>query len=400
MENTQLKSSNKRSHGEHDSAAASQCKLQRLESCGDEETDKAATITDCDDICLVKMFDHLSLIDLLNVADANKLLVPAARHAYKCKFGTKMVQISGCDDLRPNTRGNARTGHVKRSAAPRERIPNSISIRHLKPALRFLRCFGPTIKHLSIYYNKSKSQRYQYVHQYTSQYCAENLLEISLHDLPNIKIQHLNDRPFTNVTCLNIFGCHLGKQLPSLAEWFPNLRSLKLSKIQVNHRFVNAKFHNLENVEIFCKNDTNGCFAMNDIAAFLRSNRQLRTISITSVTYLKQFSLNILLDIIQDSKSIEKLVVRVISETMLFGIKRAELDRIVNEHPALIELDLLFSHLKIDDVIMLLRELKSLKKLNFLMFDPEYEKLQLNLGDGWASHSHKNFVTVQRKQQS
>lgn len=396
MENSQANLNHKRQHDENESGA--QCKLPRLGTCDDEQLDRTTKIIDCDDICLVKMFNHLNLIDLLKLADANKLLVPAARYVYKNKFGTKTVRISGCDDLRPNTRANARTGRVSKSTAPRERFPGSINIRHLKWSLQFLRCFGPSITHLSIYYNKSKSPRYQFVHQYMNQYCAESLIEISFRDLSNIKIQNFNERPFANVTTVNIFDSHLGKQLPSMVEWFPNLRSLKLSKIRLNHRFVNANFRHLENLEI-CENDCNG-FTINDIGTFLSLNHQLRSINITSLTYPQQFSIARLLDIIRDNVLIEKLIVRIVSESMFSEIKPAEIDRILNEHPALVELDLLFSQFKADDVIVLHRQLKSLKKLNFTMFPSEYEKLQPNLDNGWVSHSHMNFVTVRRERQN
>lgn len=393
MENSQPKSANKRPHDENDSEST-RCKQQRLESCDDDQLDLTAKITDCDDICLVKMFGHLSLMDLLRTALANKLLVPAARDLFKRKFGARTMHISGCDDLRPNTRANARTGDVNRSTAPREKIAHSINIRHLKTTLRFLRCFGPVVSRVSISYNKSKSRRYQFVHQYINQNCAENLAEISLLDMPNISLQQFNERPFVNVTCVNINDCHLGKQLPSMVQWFPNLQTLKLSKIELNHRFVNAAFRQLETLEV-CMNDSNG-FTINDLATFVSLNRQLRNISITATAYQKHFSMTKLLDTIRDHQQIDKLVVRVISESMLFGLNSVELDRIPNEHPALISLDLLFCCFKIDHVIVLLRQLKSLKRFNFMMRHQEYEKLKPMLDNEWAPHFFASFVTVKR----
>lgn len=397
MENSQSDAQNKRPRDENDSDSA-RCKQPRLESCDDDQLDRTVKITDCDDLCLEKIFDHLSLMELLRVAAANKLLIPAARHLYKRKFGTRTVCISGCDDLRPNTRANARAGGVNRPPAPHAKVPNSIHIRRLKPALWYLRCFGPVISRLSIAYNKSKSRRYQFLHQYINQYCAGNLVEISLRDMPNIKLRPFNKRPFVNVTSVNIVGCRLGTQLPSMVGWFPNLRTLELSKIDVNHRFVDAAFPQLESLEI-CMNGTNG-FTVNDFTTLLSVNRQLRNIDITATAYQKHFSMTGLLNTIRDHQRIEKLAIRMISENMFFGLERAELDRIVNEHPTLVTLDLLFCRFKIDDVIMLLRELKSLKKLNFMMHEQEHEKLKSMMGDEWTTHLYATFVTVQRKQQN
>lgn len=391
MEKSQAESANKRQHDANECNV--QCKRQRLES-DDKQLNQPSKITDLDDLCLVKIFKHLNLKELLNVCETNKLLIPAARHVYKCKFGTKTVRISGCDDLHPNTRANARAGHVSKSTAPRESFPGSINIRHLKWSLLFLRCFGPSITHLSIYYNKSKSHRYQYVHQYINQYCAKSLLEISFRDMSNMKIQHFNERPFVNVARVNVFDCHLGNQLPSMVEWFPNLRTLQLSKIRFNHRLANTKFPHLEHFQLN-ENDSNG-FTMDDIATFLPINRQLRSVNIAT-SYMHRLPITRLLDIIRENGSIEKLTVHTLSEIMFRNDNSIDIDRFANEHPGLIELDLLFSEFKANDAIALHRQLKSLKKLNFLMIDSEYAKLQSNLDNGWITQSYMNFVTMRRQ---
>lgn len=398
MKSSHAKSTRKR---RHDVIACDvQCKSQRLELCDEQQQlNQTPKITDLDDVCLVKIFNHLNLKDLLNVADANKLLVPAARYAYKrSKFGgTKTVRISACDDLYPNTRAMARSGQVSKSKAPREQpIPGSIYIRHLKWTLLFLRCFGPSITRLSIDYNKSASRRYQYVHEYINRYCAESLTEISFRGMPNVKTQHFDQRPFVNVTCVNIFECHLGEQLPRMVEWFPNLRSMKLSKVRLNHRFVNATFPHLENLEIIESNQRG--FTVNDVAALLPVNRQLRNINIT-MSHTQQLSITGLLDIIRENALLDTLVVRVLTEGMFRDISTDEINRFINEHPALIELDLLFSRFNVNAAIVLHRQLKSLMKLNFSMNDSEYEKLQSNLDNGWNSQSHMNFVTVRRQRQ-
>lgn len=386
MEKSQAKPTNaKRQHDEN--YGDLQRKMQRFESC-DEKSDQITKITDLDDFCLENIFDRLNLKDLLSVAEANKFLLPTARHVYKRNFGTKSVRISGCDDLRPNTRANARTGIVNKSIAPRERISGSINVRELKYVLSFLRCFGPSITRLSINYNKSMSPRYQYVHQYVRQYCAESLLEISFRDMPNIKLQHSNERPLANVVSVNIFGSHVGKMFRSMTDWFPNLRSLHLSKIHLIHRFANTSFPHLENLHIF------GNFPVDHLAAFLPMNRQLRSVNFSSALASK-LSITRLLDIIRVNTAIEILIIRLLSFTDQ-KISPIEIHRIVDEHPTLIELDLLFSLFQADDVIDVLRQLKSLKKLNFQMTTAEYEKLQSNLDDGWTSQLYLNFVTVRR----
>lgn len=49
--------------------------------------------TDLNDDCLQKIFEHLNLIELFNVAVANEWLRPAAGIVYKRKFGMKKVEM-------------------------------------------------------------------------------------------------------------------------------------------------------------------------------------------------------------------------------------------------------------------------------------------------------------------
>lgn len=396
MENAYAESTNKRQHDVIDYDV--QCKSHRLalsdeQQQQEQQSNQAPTITDLDDICLTNIFNHLELKELLYVANANKLLLPAARCVYKRKFGKNTVRISGCDDLHPNTRAMARTGQVNMSTAPRENYPGSINIRHLKLTLTFLRCFGPSITRLSIFYNKCKSRRYQYVHHYINQYCAESLTEISFRDMPNIKVQHFDERPFVNVGCVNMSHCQLGKQLPCMVKWFPNLRTLKIENVRLNHRCVNASFPHLEQLKII-GHDHRG-LNMDDVAELLPANRQLRKINIT-MSSNQAITINGLLDTIRENQLVDTLIVRTFFVTMSNELSAAEINRFVTEHPGLIVLDLLFKRFNANEANALHRQLTSSKTLNFSMSDSEYEKLQTIMDKGWTSQIHIGFVTMRR----
>lgn len=66
----------------------------------DETVPPPEKITDVIDDCLERIFECLDLVSLLNVANANKRLRPAARLIYKRKYGKNTVAIGGCDNIK------------------------------------------------------------------------------------------------------------------------------------------------------------------------------------------------------------------------------------------------------------------------------------------------------------
>lgn len=193
----------------------------------------AAKIIHLNDLCLEKIFDHLNFQSLFNVAIANEFLRPAAAQVYKRRFGRNPVMITGNSfdtDRRPIF------------------VAYKLHIDQLKSVLLFLRCFGAQITVLEFdgaHYIKKK--HYEYVNRYINKYCADNLVSITFESVPKIAQDHF-PKPFVGVQSVTVKKGR-GRYLPSFAEWFPNMRQLKL--IQVNmfqNRLTALHFPHLEHL--------------------------------------------------------------------------------------------------------------------------------------------------------
>lgn len=186
----------------------SKLKSQQLDTFN--EPTQATKITDLNDDCLVMIFAHLKLQNLFNVAIACEFLRPAACLVYRRKFGVQPVRLFGCDNFRPNANPNAQNG-----VEPVEGLLD-IDIRGLKLCLQYLRCFGPSIKAISIDFNNVMTNRCRYVNQYIVKYCAESLIEISFWHKPNVPMQPF-EKPLASVQSVKVIRCEMGAQLPSFA---------------------------------------------------------------------------------------------------------------------------------------------------------------------------------------
>lgn len=117
---------------QHDNIDGNRRKSQRLAALN--RTEETTKIVDLNDDCLMAVFEVLDdLQSLFNVSIANEWLRPAARAVYRRKCGARKVKISGCNNHRSNGRAEL---FVPRRA-------NRINVTGLKPALLYLRCFGP-----------------------------------------------------------------------------------------------------------------------------------------------------------------------------------------------------------------------------------------------------------------
>lgn len=203
-------------------------------------------IIDLNDDCLVEIFNHLDLQNLFNVAVANEWLRPAAAMVYKRKFGAKMVEIYRIHPTRRITRASVRNKSPVRFAAPKE-WKYSIDIRSPRLCFQYIRCFGPSIAHLTIDYNESWSKLYDYLHRYINEYCAESLTEFGFWLKTNYPIEQFV-KPFVSVERVNIWYGEFGEQLPKFVEWFPRLHHLELHNVGLNHRFIAVHFQHLEHL--------------------------------------------------------------------------------------------------------------------------------------------------------
>lgn len=171
----------------------------------DENSDEMTKIIDLNYDCLEKFFDRLDLREFFNATLSNKLLQLAAASSFKRKFGIRKISLNPW--------------------SPIDRLFVSeieIYIGGLKSCLQFVRCFGENFTDL-ILWNGSN----HHLNQYIEQYCAEALTKIRFAggSLPISNFQ----KSFNKVDVVDISNVNPQDALARFADWFPNVRHLKLS---------------------------------------------------------------------------------------------------------------------------------------------------------------------------
>lgn len=280
----------KRQHKNDDSVPASHSKYDPLLADQSVQTTK---ITDLNDDCLERIFMLLELKNLLNVMLTNKWLGPAARQVYKRKFGAHKVCLHSVH----NNRNSCATASIVCNQ-------DNINITDFKSCLQFIRCFGSSITHLKIYYGHVGGIRYDYVHEYINQYCAESLITIRFHCKSAFAIKNF-EKPFVNVQTVQLYGCDLFELLP-FGKWFPSVRELNIHGFGLKHRLIPTSPTQLEHLSITLtdiKRDyvktLYGC-----IGNLVRSNRKLEKLTIKTFTKIE---MNSLLKVIKHNRNVSQL---------------------------------------------------------------------------------------------
>lgn len=223
-------------------------------------------ITDLKVHCLENIFQKLDLNDLLNVAESNKYFKEAAGMAFRQRYGAKKVWLN------------------KPRLLTQQKLcvySANIIIEDVKTSLRILRSFGGLITKLEITENKVSSDWeftdkfgvyqiiYNTIMSYVNQFCAKTLKEFALVMVPKTALNQLKN-PFISLKTLNLFSCHLSKELLPLDELFPNIQNLILNFNEIDdatvieehwpclkHFEVNIDRHNIQKKhveEILCLN--------------------------------------------------------------------------------------------------------------------------------------------------
>lgn len=231
-------------------------------------------ITDINIDCLEKIFKHLGLVDLLNVADSNSYLKIAAEMVYSSKFDR--VQITNMKLCQ------------KRTMFDSENC-SDIKVSDLKISLQLLRCFGHLIKKLEINLQEFKccSVSFNHLTTYINEYsCA-------LTDIGFIKNYHLQleldgaldklMKPFPSVKNVHIDGFRCKENF--LTKLFPKMRKLCVSISNEHIEFIAHHFPHLKNLSI----TLNRIYVSNPIChrivphinSVLSLNQQIRTLDVS-----------------------------------------------------------------------------------------------------------------------
>lgn len=358
-------------------------------------------ITDLNDDCLKKCFNYLDLASLFAVSVANEWLRPAANVVYKRKFGAKKVQIKGEQFPFWLFSANDITMPLDLKSEPYE-FDDSIHVCGIKTCLQFLRCLGPVIGNLTIGYLQLDDNEYDYIHQYINKYCAETLTGIVFQDKLNYPIEHF-DKPFVNVQAVAVYHSELANQCRSFAQWFPNMRSLELRDVKMLDHTMKMPFRHLRDLQI----NINGgkCGLTKRMAArIFHLSPKLQHLKIR-VFGRQGMALSTLLNIIEVNQHVCDLHVSMENHSM--KVWSWDVERLVNEHPSLIELDLTGHTFKEDDALMVIQQLKLLQTFRFQLENArgygDFVAQVKNVHDQWKPsvrtecwNKHRQVVTLER----
>ncbi|XP_031634288.1 uncharacterized protein LOC116347714 [Contarinia nasturtii] len=207
-------------------------------------------LTDVVDDCLERIFMHLSVEDLLNIAHTNKQLIPAADLAFQRKFGKMEFQLN-------NKRYYYSSG-------------DNIKINDKKTQLRLLRCFGHFITKLDLQQSDEFGKK---LVDYANEYCFESLTAIKIRWL-YIRNDMLQ-KPFSNIEVVELKECKLYADT-NFKKWFPAMRRLELnwSSPFTKGMFIVKNIPQLEHLAIHCNRNK----PSENICTSLRNNPQLRSV--------------------------------------------------------------------------------------------------------------------------
>lgn len=323
-------------------------------------TTDAKRITDICYDCLEPIFNFLDLGSLLNVAQTCKQLQIAAAVKFGHDFGKKIIYLNVCG------RPAVKSGFIFELKTE--------EVFGLKSSLAVLRCFGGKISYLSVHYKNPEPQN-DYLIRYINQYCVDSLTEIRFTSKKRTFLNESFPRPFKNVKQLTMQYSSLGNQLPIIANWFPNLRHLKLYAVSVDKTCV--YFPHLEKFTIGVNDKRRDYFSYKNVVDFLHANRQLPMLNIH---YPGDIKPRTIFNVNSGNSFISKFSLSW-SDT---NINMAEIIRFIDDHPTIVKLKLRNLTFKADDAIFLSRQLTSLKYFRFSLKNlVEFDHFLSQLASEW-----------------
>lgn len=277
-------------------------------------------------------------------------------------------------------------------------------VRRLKIIFPFLRVFGANISKLCVHYQSftnffgnveplrklDKSKRFSIdsmmlrIDEYINMYCADSLVSFELQHKEKFSFDF--PKPFNQIEQVRIHHTRLYDNLLNFDDWFPNLQYFELNAECIDRRFNNVTIPQLKHLTIVFgshidfnnMNEDEKIVQMKNASEFIKANQQLHSVGATLYSYLvgsQVVRFNNLLDMMSENPRMSKIVFGLhLHTTVCIGnINTAEVNRIVNEHPNLVELEIENDHeIHADDAISMVRGLNSLKKIRFNINELEY----------------------------
>lgn len=204
--------------------------------------------------CLEKVFSHLNLMDLVNVADSNAYLAAIAGNFFSMKF--------------PVFKYNCYETEISDETF-----------------LLILNRFQENIRKLHVKFSR-KLERDRIIFEAIVQDCSAFLHELTFGYLHESVIL---DQPFPKVTKLELlhtFGdCSVHRSILDLSSWFPNLSALKIQNVCNFWGEIPIKqYQSLEAVAFFNFPNRDRREDVEKMAQFLHENSQLATLAMDEIS--------------------------------------------------------------------------------------------------------------------
>ena len=346
---------NNRGHDSDDDNGEPRRKVQRLDNTNAPNAPEPKSITNiCYDV-LERIFEYLDFASFLNVADTCKRLQIAA--------------IAKFHDDHCNTQITLTDAPLNRITYSRD--DSEIRVCGLKYCLPFLRIFGGKCLSLSI-----SSSLYGHLEQYITKYCANTLASIDFNSEHALKIHNFT-KPFKNVQDVYIGFSDLGQSLSLVRNLFPNVYQMEWYGISFDENFSAVSFPELKDLAI------NGYqnFTMNGLSNLLHANRQLNSLRVLFPVRFESITLRTITNMIAENPLITNVW---ISSRPEINVSTNELWQFANERPSMIELNLPRYTIEVDDVVLFIRQMHSLKQFWFKLKDHnECDRLVNQLNNEW-----------------
>lgn len=342
--------------------------------------------------CLERIFMHLDIKTLLNVAHANKFFQTSAAAIFKRKFGTKSILLCCFNNCR-------RIDHHDET--------NRICNRGSKIIFPFLRVFGAEISKLEVHfyshldYSLLRRQKRSIIdsmmwrmNDYINMYCADTLSSLKLYSKPKLS----NDfaKPFKQVEQLFMRWTYLNEQLLNFVECFPNLQQLDLLADSMDQQFSKVLLPQLKHLIVSFTSlyyDDANVVRMKNVGEFLKANPQLQSVVVCKGHAMDEQATH-LFNLISGNPQLTKVELNVLRAGLGGGtnVEEAEVNRFVNEHPQLVELAIYEEYeFKAAAAIAVIHQLNSLKKFRFnIQNTSERNKFINQLGSDWIYTSKSN----------
>lgn len=250
-------------------------------------------ITDVNVDCLEKIFEHLNLTDLNNVAETDVHFFTAARLVYKRLHVSKTVKIYDSSHMVSVYEDSETDGHIVDATATSflANFGNIFCFLCDKNSkAKFWHHSGDLVQTLRLDYTqqlREKDNRHHWrrTERAIFKHCTKTLTEIHLINCHGNVLEEIR-QPFENVTNVYIYDFMAEPTTVKLTQWFPNTIELELECAAVAvQRYAKGKFRLMVELRLSIRYVGVADCRQNDsnIRKFLRSNRQITELYIDSL---------------------------------------------------------------------------------------------------------------------